>query len=142
MKLQSAAITFSSPFLIPPTDQSLVTPSPLFLLLAAASITLGCTPAPKLGAITKAAVTDDGVQAAAKFAVEAHIKSARKKGSAPPARLELLKILRAEEQSVAGIKYHLTLRVSLDGERRTAEATVWWQAWKDEPYQLTSWKWK
>ena len=142
MKLQSAAICFSSPFLIHPTNQSRVSPTPLFLLAAAASIIVGCTTAPKLGAITKAAITDEGVQAAAKFAVEAHIKSARKEGSAPPARLELLKILRAEEQSVAGIKYHLILRVMLDGERRTAEATVWWQAWEDEPYQLTSWKWK
>jgi hypothetical protein len=55
----------------------------------------------------------------------------------------LVRILGAEQQVVAGLNYRLQLRVTLDGEEKTAEALVWWQAWrKPEPYQLTSWTWR
>jgi len=33
--------------------------------------------------------------------------------------------------------------VKVDGDEKTAEAVVWWQAWrKSAPYQLTTWNWK
>jgi len=107
---------------------------------------------PKVGGFTPASITERGVKAAATFAIQAHQQALREKpagpagsGSQPPPapRLELLRILGAEQQVVAGLNYRLKLRVTLDGEEKTAEALVWWQAWrKPEPYQLTSWTWK
>jgi hypothetical protein len=33
--------------------------------------------------------------------------------------------------------------VKHDGVEKTADAVVWWQAWrKPDPYQLTSWTWR
>ena len=59
-----------------------------------------------------------------------------------PARLELIKILRAEEQVVAGMNYRLTLKVKVNGKEKQADAVVWWQNWrKPNPYELTSWRW-
>ena len=107
---------------------------------------------PKVGGFTPASATERGVKAAATFAILAHQKALREKPASqagsgsqtPPApRLELVRILGAEQQVVAGLNYRLQLRVTLDGEEKTAEALVWWQAWrKPEPYQLTSWTWK
>jgi hypothetical protein len=38
--------------------------------------------------------------------------------------------------------YRLQLRVTLDGEEKTADALVWWQAWrKPESYPWTTWTW-
>lgn len=60
-----------------------------------------------------------------------------------PTKLELVKILGAEEQVVAGMNYRLTLKVTVNGTEKQAEAVVWWQAWrKPAPYELTSWKWE
>ena len=60
-----------------------------------------------------------------------------------PAKLKLVKILNAEQQVVAGMNYRLKLSVQQGDEVKTAEALVWWQAWrKPDPYQLTSWTWK
>lgn len=107
---------------------------------------------PKVGGFTPASITERGVKAAATFAIQAHQQALREKpagqagsgSQTPPApRLELVRILGAEQQVVAGLNYRLQLRVTLDGEEKTAEALVWWQAWrKPEPYQLTSWTWK
>ena len=107
---------------------------------------------PKVGGFTPASATERGVNAAATFAIQAHQKALREKPASqagsgsqtPPApRLELVRILGAEQQVVSGLNYRLQLRVTLDGEEKTAEALVWWQAWrKPEPYQLTSWTWK
>ena len=106
----------------------------------------------KPGGFRSVSATERGVKAAATFAIQAHQPALREKpagqagsGSQPPPapRLELVRILRAEQQVVAGLNYRLQLRVTLDGEEKTAEALVWWQAWrKPEPYQLTSWTWK
>lgn len=58
-------------------------------------------------------------------------------------RLELVQIVGAERQVVAGMNYRLTLKVLLNGEARLAEAVVWRQAWrKPRPDQLTSWIWR
>ena len=62
-------------------------------------------------------------------------------GEAP--KLELVTILGAEKQVVAGMNYRLQLRVNLNGQEKIATATVCWQAWrKPAPYELTAWSWK
>ncbi len=106
----------------------------------------------KPGGFRSVSATERGVKATAAFAIQAHQQALREKpagqagsgSQTPPApRLELVRILGAEQQVVAGLNYRLQLRVTLDGEEKTAEALVWWQAWrKPEPYQLTSWTWK
>lgn len=106
----------------------------------------------KLGGFRSVSTTERGVKATAAFAIQAHQQALREKpagqagsgSQTPPApRLELVRILGAEQQVVAGLNYRLKLRVTLDGEEKTAEALVWWQAWrKPEPYQLISWTWK
>lgn len=95
-----------------------------------------------VGGYSQASVTNETVQAAAAAAITAQAKTlpAPKEGVAT--KLELVKILAAEQQVVAGMNYRLTLRVKLDGKEKTAEAVVWWQAWRQpDPYQLTTWKW-
>ncbi|MDD2466542.1 MAG: cystatin domain-containing protein [Desulfobulbus sp.] len=82
-------------------------------------------------------VTNVDVMRAASFAIKAQKQVGEQTG-----QFELIEILRAESQVVAGMNYRLMLKVRVDGKERTAEAVVWWQAWrKPEPYQLTSWSW-
>lgn len=95
------------------------------------------------GGRTLAAVTKPEVVAAAHFAIAEQAKLMQKELEPAAAKLRLVSILRAEEQVVSGMNYHLTLKVKLNGKRKKAEATVWWQAWnKEAPYKLTAWKWK
>ncbi len=91
---------------------------------------------------TLAAVTKPEVVAAAHFAVAEQAKVIEKELKTAT-KLSLVTIISAEEQVVSGMNYHLALKVKLNGKRKKAEATVWWQAWnKDAPYKLTAWKWK
>lgn len=115
------------------------------IAISTAIVVFAIAPAAKAEAIaggySPATVTNETVQAAAAAAIAAQAKTlpAQKEGTA--AKLELVKILAAEQQVVAGMNYRLTLRVKWDGKEKTAEAVVWWQAWrKPDPYQLTSWK--
>jgi len=95
------------------------------------------------GGWVSAAATKPEVVAAAHFAVAEQAKLMQKELEPAAAKLRLVSILRAEEQVVSGMNYHLTLKVKLNGTRKKAEATVWWQAWnKETPYKLTAWKWK
>lgn len=106
----------------------------------------------KAGGFAVGSTTDREVKSAADFAVKTQQAALRKEASSqgdpkakPPTlpRLALVRIVAAEHQVVAGMNYRLQLRVTLDGEEKTAEALVWWQAWrKPEPYELTSWTWK
>jgi hypothetical protein len=106
----------------------------------------------KVGGSAVVSTTDREVKSAAAFAVKAQQAAMRKEAVGlddpkakpqPIPRLALVRIVAAEHQVVAGMNYRLQLRVTLDGEEKTAEALVWWQAWrKPEPYQLTSWTWK
>ncbi len=90
------------------------------------------------GGYATASVTNVDVMRAASFAIKAQQQVGEETG-----RLELIEILRAESQVVAGMDYRLKLKVRVGGDERTAEAVVWWQVWrKPEPYQLTSWSWK
>jgi len=94
------------------------------------------------GGWVSAAATKPEVVAAANFAVAEQAKVIQKEQKTV-AKLSLVAIISAEEQVVSGMNYHLTLKVKLNGKRKKAEATVWWQAWnKDAPYKLTAWKWK
>ncbi|ACD96140.1 cystatin domain-containing protein [Trichlorobacter lovleyi] len=94
------------------------------------------------GGWTLAAVTKPEVVAAAHFAVAEQAKVIEKELKTAT-KLSLVTIISAEEQVVSGMNYHLALKVKLNGKRKKAEATVWWQAWnKDAPYKLTAWKWK
>lgn len=95
-----------------------------------------------VGGYAKASVSDKEVVEAANFAVKAQQAAMQNAKDAKPAKLELVKILDAEQQVVAGMNYRMKLKVKVDGKERQAEAVVWWQAWrKPDPYQLTTWKW-
>jgi hypothetical protein len=109
------------------------------LVLFATSCTIAClAQQPRLGGYTTTPATGKEVIRAASFAVRA-----QEKVNGNTSRLELVEILEAESQVVAGMNFRLKLKVKLNGKERTAEAVVWWQAWrKPEPYQLRSWNWK
>ena len=101
-----------------------------------------CFAAPPLvGGYADTSVTNAEVVAAARFAVRTQELAMREK--APGAKLELVCIVAARQQVVAGMNYRLDVRVKADGTEKAAEAVVWWQAWNaKEPYKLTSWTWK
>lgn len=95
-----------------------------------------------LGAYTKAELSDKEVITAAKFALNAQSQAIQRSNDHQPSKLQLLKVIRAEQQVVSGMNYRLTLRVRQGNKQRKAEAIVWWQAWRANPYQLTSWTWE
>lgn len=101
-------------------------------------------PAPKLvGGNSPVAVTQKEVVAAANFAIQEQTKEIRKDPATPEAKLSLVKIVSAEQQVVAGMNYHLKLKVKLDGKEKTAAITVWSQPWnKEAPNKLTAWAWE
>ena len=90
------------------------------------------------GAPAAASVDDAQVVKAAQFAVSAQQEAM--KGGDQAGKLTLVKVLAARKQVVAGLNYILTLQVKQGDKVRTAEVKVWEQAWRKEPYQLTSWK--
>jgi hypothetical protein len=93
------------------------------------------------GAYSAVPVTDAQVVSAAAFAVDAKRKAMLAEGDR--ATLDLVSIVRAEQQVVSGVNYRLELRVRRDGKEQNALAVVWWQAWRTpDPYRLTSWEWK
>ena len=103
----------------------------------------GCAEKPMPGGYAKASVTDKNVLAAARFAITAQSDAIRQAKDRPQTTLELLSVITAEQQVVAGANYHLILSVKENGNPRTADVVVWWQAWrKPDPYRLTSWTWK
>ena len=108
------------------------------LILSAAITALSASCAHQApGSYSKASHTDKDVQAAAGFAVKTQAKASRAKS------LELIKVLKAEQQVVAGMNYKMQLSLKENGKSRTAEAVVWSQPTrKSNPYELTSWNWK
>lgn len=111
----------------------------LFLLAACADVTSAPRNLP--GGFTAVPVNQSEVTQAAAFAVEAEWQALKAAGQ--PAPLELLSILSAEQQVVAGVNYRLSLKVKRNGQEQVADAVVWWQAWRQpEPYRLTSWEWR
>ncbi|MEI7948264.1 MAG: cystatin domain-containing protein [bacterium] len=96
---------------------------------------------PKCGGYSPTCVTNKDTIAAATFAVQSHEKAVNT-GKEKTDKLELVSILSAETQVVAGLNYKLEFKVKLNGKEKTAKAIVWWQAWRNpDPYQLTSWEW-
>jgi len=124
------------------TKYILICAAAVLLLTAACPIT-GLAQQSRLGGYATASVTNKEVVAAAAFAIKAQQNAMQEKMDKDPPKLELVTIMKAEQQVVAGMNYRLKLNVKLNGNERTAEAIVWWQAWrKPDPYQLTSWTWK
>lgn len=112
------------------------------VLFAAFSLAAVRAQQPIAGGYSKASVTEEEVIAAANFAVSAQQKAMQNSTEGKAGSLELVKILGAEQQVVAGMNYRLKLQIKLNGREKQAEVVVWWQAWrKPDPYQLTSWKW-
>jgi hypothetical protein len=94
------------------------------------------------GGFSKASIAEKEVMAATDFAIKAQEKAMQDPKGGELIKLELVKILEAEQQVVAGMNYRFKLKVKVNGKEKQAEAVVWWQAWrKPDPYQLTSWKW-
>jgi cystatin-C len=113
------------------------------LLSIIAALSAGCASEPVPGGYTKASVKDKEVVAAAKFAITAQAKAMPAPERQPPAKLELVRVMTAEQQVVAGMNYRLILSVKENGTPKTAEAVIWSQPWrKPNPYELTSWTWK
>lgn len=93
-----------------------------------------------VGGYSSASTKSEDVMKAATFAVAAQQKAVNAKGKSTPVNLELVKVLSAESQVVAGTNFRLQLRVKVNGEEQKAEAIVWWQPWrKPNPYELTAW---
>jgi hypothetical protein len=122
----------------------------LRLKLAVAVLAVGvaslasCTPKPVLtGGSAATSTAKREITEAAAFAVEAQNRVLQGGGNPSGSPLVLVRIIRAEEQVVAGMNYRLWLEVKQDGKVRKAEALVWWQSWrKPDPYQLSGWKWE
>lgn len=111
----------------------------LFLLTACADVASAPRNVP--GGYTAVPVNQFEVTQAAAFAVEAERQALKATGR--PATLELLSVLSAEQQVVAGVNYRLSLKVKRNGQEQVADAVVWWQAWRQpDPYRLTSWAWR
>ncbi|MGA7828750.1 MAG: cystatin domain-containing protein [Geobacteraceae bacterium] len=115
----------------------------LLCILFSSSFIVACiAQPPRLGGYVKASRTQQEVVDAADFAIRAMEKAMQEAKGGQSTTLKLVKILRAEEQVVAGMNYRLTLKVKVNGIEKRAEAVVWWQAWrKPDPYELTSWTW-
>jgi len=114
-----------------------------FFLFAALCPMPALAQQPMPGSYDTVPVTNQEVVAAAVFAVKAQGEAMQQAKDGKPSKLELVTILGAEQQVVAGMNYQLKLQVKQDGKEKMADAIVWWQAWrKPAPYQLTSWNWK
>nr|GMD56594.1 cysteine proteinase inhibitor 6 [Ipomoea batatas] len=77
-----------------------------------------------LGGISDSASAENSVEieSLARFAVEEHNKKEN-------AMIELVRVVKAEEQVVAGKLHHLTLEVIDAGKRKLYEAKVWLKPW-------------
>ena len=114
-----------------------------FLLFSIASPIAIPAQGPIVGGYSEASVTEKEVVAAAAFAIKEQQKEMQKDTEGESPKLELVTILEAHQQVVAGMNYRLKLKVTVNGEEKTAETVVWWQSWrKPNPYKLTSWTWK
>lgn len=83
---------------------------------------------------------DERVSNAAKFAVEAQAKIIREQPGQKSIKLELVRVVSATQQVVAGMNYRLKLKVKENGRERDAEACVYLKLSGEQ--ELTSWNWK
>ena len=89
------------------------------------------------GGFSDASVRDKQVVAAAEFAVKA--QTAAVSTHEKPVSITLVKILKAEQQVVAGMNYQVTLLVKVDGVEREAAARIWRKL--SGEHELTVWRW-
>lgn len=99
----------------------------------------GIAPAQVAGGWSKVSVKDEGVVAAATFAIAARRAVNDEEGDG---KLVLVEIVDAEQQVVAGLNYRLTLLVKAGDAMKTVEAIIWARVWldEDERYTLTAWR--
>ena len=110
-----------------------------FMLFAALLASCGSIP----GGFSSVSTSNPQVVAAANFAIKEQEKALQKSKETSAAKLSLVSILKARQQVVQGWNYDLSLKVSLDGKNKNAEATVWSRPWQKEvPSKLTSWEWR
>jgi hypothetical protein len=107
------------------------------LLLVLFGVTFGAThvgavgQGPTVGGFRAVAVNDPEVTAAARFAVGAQ-------GESDGTAIDLVSVLAAERQTVAGANYRLCLEVEVDGAAQTVKALVFKNLQRQ--YQLRSWE--
>lgn len=93
-----------------------------------------------VGGYAPTAITEPGVMNAAREAVALKNAELHAPGSTTESQIQLIKIISAAQQVVAGVNYALSLVVSVDGTEQTVDTVVWWQAWNEKtPYRVTSW---
>lgn len=97
-------------------------------------------PAPA-GAYAPVSVADPNVLTAADVALKGESYRLNANAAGVPQKLELLAIVAAEQQVVAGVNYRLRLRVKHNGQVREAETVVLWQSWNQLPFEILSWNW-
>ncbi|KAL9239909.1 hypothetical protein vseg_014181 [Gypsophila vaccaria] len=71
-----------------------------------------------------ATANDAEIESLARFAVDEHNKRQN-------AILEFGRVLKAKEQTVAGIVHHFTIEAVEEGENKVYEAKVWVKPWLD-----------
>ena len=91
-----------------------------------------------MGGYSETPVTGAWVKAAAEFAIARQARTTAT--NLPALKIELVEIVRAEQQVVAGMNYRLRLKVRVKDEVREAEAVVWRKL--SGKFKLTSWTWK
>ena len=93
------------------------------------------------GGYGPASVADPNVVTAAGVAVKGELYRLNANSAGVPQKLELLAIVAAEQQVVAGVNYRLRLRVKHNDQVREAETVVLWQSWNQLPFEIRSWNW-
>lgn len=106
------------------------------IALLVCSLVMSATVVARPGGAADTPVDDQGVVAAARFAVEARQKAIAALGSKDS--IVLVKILAAQKQVVAGMNYHLTLQVKVGAKESTVKATVYERPW-EKHIELTKW---
>ncbi|XP_071715726.1 cysteine proteinase inhibitor 12-like [Rutidosis leptorrhynchoides] len=75
-----------------------------------------------VGGLQNSTANSNDIDSIARFAVEEHNKKEN-------AMLEFVRVIKAQEQVVAGTLHHLTLEVVHAGEKKIYEAKVWVRPW-------------
>jgi len=84
-----------------------------------------------VGGYSKASVKDKEVVDAAQFAVKEQAKKTQSK-------IDLIKVVRADRQVVAGMNYKLRLEIKTGDQLSQVNVVVWKKL--DQTHELTEWK--
>jgi len=96
----------------------------LLLLLLVLPSTLLDTMATTVGGLRNSSANSADIDSLARFAVEEHNKKEN-------ALLKLARVVKAQEQTVAGVMHHLTLEIEDAGQNKLYEAKIWVKPWMD-----------